>query len=29
MFYWAYTAYKGEYTKIPFVSDFIKKQNWV
>ncbi|OGO27142.1 MAG: hypothetical protein A2W33_07565 [Chloroflexi bacterium RBG_16_52_11] len=28
MFYWAYTAYKGEYTKIPFVSDFIKKQGW-
>jgi len=29
MFYWAYTAYKGDYTKIPVVTDFIKKQGWV
>ena len=28
-FYWAYKAYQGEYTEIPVVTDFIKKQGWV
>jgi len=28
-FYWAYKAFSGEYTEIPVVTDFIKKQGWV
>lgn len=26
--YWAYQAYQGQEVKIPFVSDFIRKQGW-
>lgn len=28
MLWWAYKAYKGEYIKIPVVTDFVKKQGW-
>jgi uncharacterized membrane protein len=26
--YWAYKAYKGEYIKIPVITDFVKGQGW-
>jgi len=29
MLYLAYTAYQGQSTEVPVVSDFIKKQGWV
>jgi uncharacterized membrane protein len=29
MIYYGIKAYQGEYFTIPFVTDFIKKQNWI
>lgn len=29
MLYIAYTAYQGQYTRVPLISDFIKNQGWV
>jgi len=28
MLYLAYDAYQGNYTKVPIITDFIKKQGW-
>ncbi len=28
MLYWAYKAYQGEYTVVPVITDFVKKQGW-
>jgi uncharacterized protein len=28
MLYFAYKAYQGEYLRVPFVTDFMKKQGW-
>ncbi len=29
VFYWAYLAYQGQWVEISFVTDFVKKQNWI
>jgi uncharacterized membrane protein len=28
MLYWAYQAYQGKYVTIPFITEFVKGQNW-
>jgi uncharacterized membrane protein len=27
--YWAYEAYQGKYFDIPYLTDFLRKQNWL
>jgi len=27
--YWAYEAYQGQYFEIPWLTEFLKKQNWL
>jgi uncharacterized membrane protein len=27
--YWAYQAYQGQYFEIPYLTEFLRKQNWL